>query len=49
MKGSTGLEKVKENIYQYKVEDIVIEYIYQSNGKKLEECLLNILKHKMKK
>lgn len=38
----------KEKIYELKVENINIEIIYSKGNKKIEECILNVLKKKMK-
>ena len=37
-----------ENPYKIKVGDISVEVAYSKNNKKLDECLLNILKQKNK-
>lgn len=40
------LEKI-ENPYKLNVGDMSVEVIYSKNNKKLDECLLNILKGKI--
>lgn len=37
------------NIYELKVGNIKVEMDYSKNGKKFDECMLNILKQKIKK
>ena len=38
----------KENIYQLKVGEMCVEMAYSQNRKSFEECMLNILKQKVK-
>ena len=40
--------ETKNNQYQMKVGDILVEMKYSTNNKKIEEYMLNILKHKNK-
>jgi len=39
----------KGNVYELKVENINVELNYLNNGRKIDECMLNILKQKTKK
>lgn len=36
-----------KGLYQLKVNEMLVEFKYSENNKKLEECILNILKQKM--
>lgn len=36
------------NPYEFKIGDIVVEIKYSKNNKTCKECMLNILKHKIK-
>jgi hypothetical protein len=38
-----------EKVYEIKVGDINVEMTYSKSNKKIDECMLNILKQKMKK
>lgn len=40
--------KETENLYRLKVGNISVEVIYSENNKKIDECILNILKQKSK-
>lgn len=42
-----GLSK-KEDIYQFKVGEMFVEMTYSEDNKSFNECMLNILKTKMK-
>ena len=42
------LSKV-QNLYQINVENIVVTMQYSKTNKKFNECMVNILKQKMKK
>ena len=44
---SKGLTKI-ENKYQLKIGEICIEMSYSENNKSFNECILNILKQKVK-
>ncbi len=46
-KSLKGLLK-KDNIYQLKVGEMCVEMVFAENSKKFNECMLNILKVKMK-
>lgn len=46
-KSLEGLLK-KDNICQLKVGEMCVEMAYAENSKKFNECMLNILKTKMK-
>ena len=35
-------------VYEMKVENLKVEMIYDKSNKKLDECMLNILKRKYK-
>ena len=37
-----------EEVYEIKVGDINVEMIYDKSNKKIDECMLNILKQKYK-
>lgn len=39
----------KENLYQIQVGEIIVQIEYAKNGKKINECILNILKRKIDK
>lgn len=39
----------KGKVYEIKVGDINVEMCYAENNKKINECMLNILKQKIKK
>lgn len=39
----------KGKVYEIKVGDINVEMCYAENNKKINECILNILKQKIKK
>jgi len=43
-----GYLKETENLYRLKVGNISVEVIYSENNKKIDECILNILKQKSK-
>lgn len=36
----------KEKVYEIKVGNLNVEMIYSSSNKKMDECMLSILKHK---
>lgn len=38
----------KENPYKLKVEGMIVEITYSKNNKKFEECMLNIIRQKIK-
>lgn len=46
-KSFKGLIK-KEGIYQFKVGEMCVEMSYSENNKSFNECMLNILKQKVK-
>ncbi len=39
----------RENIYQLNVADMKVEIFYSKNNKKIQECMLDVLKRKIKK
>lgn len=43
-----GLLKLGDE-YQLKVGEVCVEMAYAENGKKIEECMLNILRQKVKR
>ena len=38
----------KEDMCELKVGGIIVEVSYSKNGKSFHECMLNIIKHKLK-
>lgn len=40
--------KETENLYQLKIGSMIVELEYSENHKKFNECMLNILKQKIK-
>ena len=41
--------KETENPYKLKIDNMIVELEYSENHKKFNECMLNILKQKIKK
>lgn len=37
-----------ENPYQLKVGDVIVEMTYSDNNRKFDECVLNILKQRLR-
>ena len=48
MKQKSECLVINKNLYRLQVGDMLVEMKY-SNNKKIEECMLNILKHKIGK
>lgn len=36
-----------KNLYQLQVENMTVEFKYSDKGKKINECMINVLKRKM--
>lgn len=39
----------KEKVYELKIGNVVVQMDYSKNGKRIDECMLNILKQKNKR
>ena len=42
-----NLKKIKENRYELKIGEMLVQMEYCEKGKKLNDCIVNILKYKM--
>ena len=47
-KAIENLTKI-DNLYRLKIEDMCVDMTYSQNNKSFNECMLNILKRKIKK
>ena len=37
-----------KDLYQLQVGDMIVEFKYSENDKKINECMINVLRHKSK-
>ena len=42
-----NLKKIKENRYELKIGEMLVQMEYCEKGKKLNDCIFNILKYKI--